>query len=152
MSEGPPRLPTVWRPHRARAVVLPAAGLVLAGACLLAAALPAAWSITDRVGIALIGVAVDAVLLLLARPSLSADDEGLTVVNLVNRRRLAWSEVVRVGLSRHDSWAVLDLADGTSLPVMALQSSDGPRTRLAVVELAALIAARGEVPEGGSRT
>jgi Bacterial PH domain len=148
---GQPRLPAAWRPRRARAVALPAAVAVLAGACLLGAVLPAGWSIADRVGIALLAIAVDAVLLTLARPSLRADEDGVTVVNLLTRRRLAWSEVVQVGLSRHDSWAILDLADGTSLPVMALQSSDGLRTRRAVADLAALIAARGEAPERGGR-
>ena len=38
--------------------------------------------------------------------------------------------------------AVVDLADGSTQPVMALQSADGPRATRAAREIAALIADR----------
>jgi len=142
-----PPLPAVWRPRRGRAVAATAALVVAAGGCLLAALVPGPWHLGDRLAIVALALVVSAVLLLLARPVLRADDRGLTVVNLLTGRRLDWSEVLRVGLGRDDSWAALDLADGTSYPVMALQASDGERTRRAVAEVAALVAARGEAPE-----
>jgi len=36
-------------------------------------------------------------------------------------------------------WAVLDLADGTTCPVMAIQGSDGGRAKAAVREVRALL-------------
>jgi hypothetical protein len=117
--------------------------VVLGGGILLAVVLPGSGTVAydslDRAGIAALGVPIAVVLLLLARPRLTADAEGLTVVNLVRRRRLTWSEVVSVDLAVTASWASLDLADGTSLPVLALQTVDGQRYRRAVTELTALI-------------
>lgn len=146
MSDSPPPLPRVWRPLRVRVVALPAAALTETGGCLLAALLPHEWRVGDRIGVALLGTLVTAVLLMMARPAARADADGLTVVNLVKRRRLAWSEVLRVGLGRDDSWVMLDLADGTTLPAMAIQAADGERARRAAAELAALVHAYGEAP------
>jgi hypothetical protein len=36
-------------------------------------------------------------------------------------------------------WVTLDLADGTAVPAMGIQASDGGRARLALRELRALI-------------
>jgi hypothetical protein len=126
-----------------RCVGIGAAVVVLAGAVALAVLLPGSGTVAyhpiDRAGIAALGLPLAAVLLLLARPRLAADASGLTVVNLVRRRRLAWSEVVGVDLADTGSWASLDLADGTALPVLALQTADGRRFHRAMGELAALI-------------
>jgi hypothetical protein len=132
-----------------RVVALPAAVLTETGGCLLAALLPAEWALGDRVGVALIGTAVTAVLLMMARPAVVADESGVTVVNLLARRRLAWSEVVQVGLGRDDPWVTLDLADGTTMSAMALQAADGDRARRGAAELARLVRAYGEANGGG---
>ena len=50
-----------------------------------------------------------------------ADEAGVTVVNLASTRRLAWAEILRVNLRPGDPWVYLDLADGTSLPVIGIQ-------------------------------
>jgi hypothetical protein len=116
------------------------AGVVLVGGGLLAGTLHGSQvHLADRIGIALLAVPIAAVLLILARPRLSADDEGLTVVNLVRSRRLTWPEVVAVGMAETQSWASLDLADGTALPVLALQTADRARFQRGVGELRALI-------------
>lgn len=142
----PAALPRVWRPLRARLVTLPVAALIFAGTLALAVALPDTWPVADRVGIAVIGTAAASVAAMLGRPVARADAGGLTVVNLLNRRRLAWSEIVRVGFGRDDPWVILDLDDGTTLAVMALQSADGDRGRAGARELAALVRAYGEGP------
>lgn len=139
-----PALPHTWRPLFARIVGIAMAVFMLGGAILLAVVLPGSGTVAyhpiDRAGIAALGVPIAVVLLLLARPKLTADAEGLTVVNLIRRRRLAWSEVVGVDLAVTASWASFDLDDGTSLPVLALQTVDGKRFRRGVAELSALIA------------
>ncbi|BFO19821.1 hypothetical protein SHKM778_62090 [Streptomyces sp. KM77-8] len=61
------------------------------------------------------------VLFLLARPKVVADECGVTVVNIVSRRRLDWAEILRVNLRPGDPWVFLDLSDGTSLPALGIQ-------------------------------
>ncbi|WP_418276822.1 PH domain-containing protein [Isoptericola jiangsuensis] len=78
-----------------------------------------------------------------ARP----DAEGLTVRNVVRRRRVAWPEIVEVRLTRDDSWVVLDLADGGTLPVMAVQRADGERGMAEARRLQNLVRELGEAAE-----
>jgi hypothetical protein len=139
----PPLLPRTWRPWFGRVVGIGAAIVVLAGGVAFAVVLPGSGSVAyqqlDRAGVAALGVPIAVVLLLLARPRLTADADGLTVVNLVHRRRLSWSEVVGIDMAVTGSWASFDLADGTALPVLALQTVDGRRFRRAVAEVDVLI-------------
>lgn len=76
----------------------------------------------------------------LARSRVVAEADRLVVVNGYKRRELAWAEVISVHLPPGAPWAVLDLADGTSLPAMGIQGSDGARARTAVRELRVLLA------------
>jgi hypothetical protein len=112
-----------------------AAIIVFVGAIALGVAMPAPFQGGDKVGVALLGIPVAAVLLMLARPSVTAGPEGLVVRNLVGTRRLGWPEVVAIRLGPHDSWASVDVADGTSLALMALQTADGARTTEALADL-----------------
>lgn len=73
--------------------------------------------------------------------------DGLVVRNIVRTRRLAWPEIVAVRLTVDDPWIVLDLADGTTWPVMAVQRADGERGMREATRLARLVRARGEAPE-----
>ena len=138
----------MWRPRRVRAVALPTALAMETGACLLAALLPGGWRLADRLGVAALGTILTVLLLLMARPAVRADEHGVTVVNILASRRLAWSEVIAVGLGRDDPWASADLADGTTFAVMAFQAADGDRARRGVAEMGALVRARGEAPGG----
>ena len=78
----------------------------------------------------------------LARSRVVAREDGLTVVNGYKRRDLEWAQVIGVNLRRGAPWASLDLSDGETVAVMAIQGSDGPRAARAVRELRALIAAQ----------
>lgn len=66
---------------------------------------------------------------LLGRPRAVADGAGLAVRNPIRSRRISWEEIVAVRLGRSDPWVLLDLADGSSHPVMAIQAADGARAR-----------------------
>jgi Bacterial PH domain len=132
-APGPP--PRTWRAIRGRRLALAAALAVLVGAAILGAALPEPFKGGDKISVALMGVPVAAVLLLLARPSVSASQDGLIVRNLVGTRRLSWAEVVSFRLGPDDSWASIDVADGTSLAVMALQTADREQTAAALADL-----------------
>ncbi|MDR7380651.1 PH domain-containing protein [Promicromonospora iranensis] len=77
------------------------------------------------------------------------DPAGLTVINYVKRRRLAWAEIVAVRFGPNDPWVHLDLADGDVLAVMGIQRADGEHGMTEARRLVALIAELGEVDEPG---
>lgn len=68
-----------------------------------------------------------------------ATDAGLTVVNGYRRHHYAWEEIVAARLPPGAPWVTLDLGDGTSASVLAIQGSDGQRARIALKELRALV-------------
>ncbi|WP_314173443.1 PH domain-containing protein [Streptomyces winkii] len=115
-----PSLPVTFRPSRTRAVLLTVGAAVFAVLTAVALTLPAT-STGERVSFVVTGLLFLGVLLLLSRPHVTADEGGVTVVNLTARRRLEWAEVLRVNLRQGDPWVSLDLADGTSLPAMGIQ-------------------------------
>ncbi|WP_324653907.1 PH domain-containing protein [Georgenia sp. H159] len=67
------------------------------------------------------------------------DDTGITVRNFIRVRRLDWAQVVSVRFGPNSPWAQLDLSDGTTLAVMAVQSADGDHGRREAGRLAALV-------------
>ncbi|MFF8728710.1 PH domain-containing protein [Streptomyces sp. NPDC015171] len=115
-----PTLPVTFRPGHTRAVLLTAGVailLVITGVALLLEQLGPG----DRLTFILTGALIFAVLALLARVKVVADESGVTVVNIVSKRRLAWAEILRVNLRPGDPWVFLDLSDGTSLPALGIQ-------------------------------
>jgi hypothetical protein len=118
-------LPVTFRPVVTRVVLVATAIALVTALSTVAALMPhdgaAPWSGGDRISVVVTSLLIAAVLLLLARPKAVADPAGLTVVNLVVKRRLEWPEVVRVNLRSGDAWVQLDLSDGTTLAVMAIQ-------------------------------
>ena len=140
----PPTLPTAWRPLLTCSVLLGLALVSLVFFCGMAALGPDDWQQRDRVGIAVVGLLFALVLTLLARPVARADREGVTVVNFVRKRRLEWAEILGVNLRQGDPWVVLDLADGTTLAVVAIQLGSGRRQAIrAARELRACVDAYG---------
>jgi PH (Pleckstrin Homology) domain-containing protein len=137
-----------WRPYWARIIPYVLAVVVVAGMVALAVAMPSNWALGDRVGLVVIGLFVAGVLHMLARSRVTADDRGLIVVNGLRTHEYEWAEVLGVSMSEGAPWPTLDLADGTTLPAMGIQASDGDRARRAVVELAALLHERGEARPG----
>ncbi|MET9401618.1 PH domain-containing protein [Kitasatospora sp. NPDC002965] len=123
--------PVTWAPRRTRAVLLPVCVLLVVLFAVMAVALPANWQFNDRLMMAASGVLFASVGLMLARPRVRADAEGVTVVNFVRSRRLAWAEIVRVNFRQGDPWATLDLADGSSLAAVGIQSGVGKAQAIA---------------------
>ncbi|MGW0612326.1 PH domain-containing protein [Streptomyces sp. NPDC002788] len=115
-----PTLPVTFRPGSTRVVLFCAAVAILvvitAVAMLLKQLSPA-----ERLSFVITALLLDAVLLLLARPKVVADEDGVTVVNLTNKRRLEWAEILQVTLRPGDPWVFLNLSDGTSLPALGIQ-------------------------------
>jgi len=75
----------------------------------------------------------------LARSRVVAREEGLLVVNGYRSRRFQWNQVLAVSLRPGSPWAVLDIADGTSVAAMGIQGSDGPRAQAQVRRLRRLV-------------
>lgn len=146
-SDGSPvrALPVTWRPRRGRIVAYGMAAVIVAGMIVVAIALPGGtggFRPVDRIALVLFGFVAAWFLHVLAHPRVSADETGVTVVNLFRRRRLDWAEIVEVNLREGDPWVYLDLADGSVLPAMGLQAADGEHGRTMTRELRTLVRAR----------
>jgi hypothetical protein len=75
----------------------------------------------------------------LARSRITAEQDGLTVVNGYRKRELEWAQVVSVQMPPGAPWPTMDLDDGTTISVMGIHGSDGVRARAAVAELRELL-------------
>jgi hypothetical protein len=96
------------------------------------------FRLADQVALVLLGLFIAGGLLLVARPRVRADSEGIEVRNILVTRRLPWSLVERVAFPDGASWARLDLPDDEYLPVLAIQAVDGQRAVDAITRVRAL--------------
>ncbi|WP_405857372.1 PH domain-containing protein [Streptomyces sp. NBC_01515] len=115
-----PALPVTFRPGRTRAVLL-TAGIAIFVVITTVAMLLEQLTPGEKLSFVLTGALLFGVLAMLARVKVVADESGVTVVNIVSRRRLAWAEILQVNLRPGDPWVFLNLSDGTSLPVLGIQ-------------------------------
>jgi hypothetical protein len=115
-----PTLPVTFRPGRTRAVLL-SAGVAIFVVITTVAFLLEQLSPGERLSFIFTAALLAGVLALLARVKVVADEAGVTVVNIVSRRRLEWPEIVQVNLRPGDPWVFLNLSDGTSLPALGIQ-------------------------------
>jgi Bacterial PH domain len=136
-----------WRPRRARIVPYVLATVVVLSMIVLAVVMPAPWALGDRIGLVAIGLAVAGILHMLARSRVTAEDDGVTVVNGLRTHEYEWAELLGISMAEGAPWPTLDLADGSTIAVMGIQSSDGERANRALAELAALIHERGEAKD-----
>ncbi|MEU7719749.1 PH domain-containing protein [Streptomyces tibetensis] len=137
-----PALPVTFRPGSTRVVLLTAAVAIFAVITAVAMLLKQ-LSPGERVSFVFTALLLDAVLLLLARPKVVVDEDGVTVVNLTNKRRLEWAEILQVTLRPGDPWVFLNLSDGTSLPALGIQPGLAKQRAIADARaLRALVEAR----------
>jgi hypothetical protein len=115
-----PALPVVFRPGRTRVVLL-TAGVAIFLVISTVAMLLEQLGPGERLSFILTGALIFWVLAQLARVRVSADESGVTVVNIASTRRLAWAEILQVNLRPGDPWVFLNLSDGTSLPALGIQ-------------------------------
>jgi hypothetical protein len=138
-------LPHTWRPFGARVVGTLLGGMLLALVVVLwlawGADIRSRFSVFQRATLVGIGVLGFACWYAIVRSRVTADARGLTVVNGYHRRDFEWSQLLAINLRRGAPWAGLDLSDGTSISMLAIQGSDGQRAIRAVRELRALVAA-----------
>ncbi|MBB4930918.1 hypothetical protein F4561_001738 [Lipingzhangella halophila] len=144
-----PMPPVTWRPRNIRVVAYGLAVLVLATMVALAVVLPEQFQVTDRFGLVLIGVVGVGVLHLLGRPRLVATERRVTVVNGIRTHVLEWAEIIDIRMPAGEPWPSMDLADGSTLAVMGIQSNDGERARADLAEFRELLHDHGEAEEPG---
>jgi len=99
------------------------------------------FRLADQVALVVLGLFIAGGLLLLARPRVRADADGIEVRNILVTRRFRWNDVVRVAFPDGASWARLDLPDYEYLSVQAVQAVDGQRAVDGIRRLRALHAA-----------
>ncbi|MFI1420723.1 PH domain-containing protein [Streptomyces sp. NPDC020731] len=147
-----PELPVTFRPGRTRVVLL-TAGTALFAVITLIALLLDQLGPGERISFVFTAALLAGVLFLLARPKVTADEAGVTVVNIVSRRRLEWAEILRVNLRPGDPWVFLDLSDGTSLPALGIQPGIARQRAIADARaLRALAEARSTAGPGTPRS
>lgn len=138
------RLHTPFRSGRGRRVATVVAvvqGLMFLGIALVPPARGLVdFGVADRVGFVAVGAAVGWVLSRFALVAAVPTPTRLTVRNLVSRRELEWAQVVDVRFPDGDPWVTLDLSDGDTLAVMAIQRADGEHGRAEARRLATLVA------------
>ncbi|GGZ59668.1 PH domain-containing protein [Streptomyces bluensis] len=115
-----PALPVTFRPGRTRAVLLTASVAIFVVITVIAMLLEQLGP-GERMSFVFTGALLSCVLLLLSRPKVVADESGVTVVNIVGKRRLEWAEILQVNLRPGDPWVFLNLSDGSSLPALGIQ-------------------------------
>ncbi|MCX5224964.1 PH domain-containing protein [Streptomyces sp. NBC_00233] len=115
-----PVLPVTFRPGRTRVVLITMSVVIFAVISVVAVMLERLGP-GERASFFFTAALISGALVLLSRPKVVADDEGVTVVNITRTRRLAWAEILKVNLRPGDPWVFLDLSDGTSLPALGIQ-------------------------------
>ncbi|MFC7343797.1 PH domain-containing protein [Saccharopolyspora griseoalba] len=93
------------------------------------------FSVSDQVAMGLLGVLLAAGALLLARPRLRADADGLEVRNIIGTTRLSWDQVEGITFPDGAPWARVEMAHDEYVPIMAIQATDGQHAVVAMREL-----------------
>lgn len=97
----------------------------------------------DRAGFLVVGLAIAAFLVRQATVRADPSPTALRVRNLGGARTVAWEEISEVRWGGGLPWVQLDLHDGETLGVMAVQRADGASADAEAARLAALAAAHG---------
>ena len=128
-----------FRPRRARLVAWGLAGLQFAVLTAVALAQPT-FGPADRISMIATAVLIAWAVSRFALTSAIPSETGLRVRNVVTVRYLEWAQIVAVRLAPGDPWAMLDLSDGNTLAVLAIQGADGEHGRAEARRLATLVA------------
>ena len=103
----------------------------------------------DRAGFLVVAALLGWGLYRLAEVGADPYEDGLVVRNVLLTRRLEWAEILGIHFGSGDSWVLLDLSDGDTLAVMAIQRADGERASAEAGRLATLMALHAHRPSEG---
>lgn len=82
------------------------------------------FRLADQLAMIGIGVVLAGGVLLLARPRLRVNSDGVLVRNAFGERRVDWDLVEGLSFPDGAAWARIELPDDEYIPVMAIQSND----------------------------
>lgn len=142
----PPGAVVVVRPRKTMIVAVVGAVAVLTLFVVVAVLLRTAdtgvyFRLADQIAMVAIGALVAGGVLLLARPRVRADADGIEVRSVLVTRTLPWEVVERVAFPDGASWARLELIGDDYLPMLAIQAVDGQRAVDGIRRVRALHAA-----------
>jgi hypothetical protein len=133
-----------FRPRAARRVAVVLAVLTVVGTALIMIMVPrmpgVTFTLADHAGMVVLAACI--VWLLWRQGAVRAlpGASGLTVRNFIYTRTVEWEEIVSVNFGEGSPWVQLDLSDGDTLAVMAIQRADGARAVADSRRLATLVA------------
>jgi hypothetical protein len=114
---------------------------------IFALALPAAafwaFAIGGKGGVWFAALLLGVGLVVLRRPRLSADERGLTIVNLVRTRHVPWTDVARLGTSDSELGLAVQLGDGRILHAWVLTAN--PRSSYPLARREQILAEVGQL-------
>jgi hypothetical protein len=134
----------VVRPRKVRRIAIPVAValvviFVVVAVLLKSGSTGVRFGLSDQVSIAAIGVVLGAAVLLLIRPRMVADADGVEVRNVLFGQKVPWATIHAVSFPDGAPWARLELPHDEYVPVVAIQAADGERAVVAIRELRALL-------------
>lgn len=142
----------VWT-FRPRVVAVSSAAMALSSVAVftvIAVRLPASsratFTVFQRLTLLAIAIAVLGILFRMATVRVVAYDDGLAVRNVFGAYRIGWDRIRAVRFSPGDPWLMVFDAEGNRRGVLAIQASDGPRSRTAAARLATIARAHGAGP------
>jgi hypothetical protein len=127
-------------PRKVRRVAIPAAltlvvVFTVAGVLLRNTPTGVYFRLSDQIAMIGIGVLAACGVLLLTRPRLRADAEGLEVRNVIGTQHIPWSVVEAITFPDNKAWARVELPDDEYVPILAIQATDGEHAVRAMREL-----------------
>ncbi len=134
------------RPQRLRVVCWISAAVIVAFFTVVGTALRGstegggAFSAGDQAAMVGLGVLFAVGVLMLTRPRVEADADGVKIRNVVGGYELPWAVVRAVRFDNGSPWASLELLDDETVAVMAIQANDKDYAVRAVRELRRLLA------------
>jgi hypothetical protein len=139
-----------FRPVRARRVsrliAVTEFVVVAVPALFVARSGPGSFSWGDRLSILALGTLIAAGIFRFSMLSAIAGEDGLMVHNLIRTTRLEWAQIVSVRFGGGNPWVLLDLDDGDTMAVMAIQRADGRRGEDEARRLSTLVALHSQTP------
>ncbi|MDI2027358.1 PH domain-containing protein [Saccharopolyspora sp. TS4A08] len=118
------------RPRKVRRVAIPIAIVLvvvfaLVGTLLRDTPTGAIFTVADQVAMGFLGLLLAGGVMLLTRPRLRADADGLEIRNIIGTQRVSWDLVQGVTFPDGAPWARVELPDDEYVPIMAVQATDG---------------------------
>jgi hypothetical protein len=120
----------VVRPRKVRRVAIPIAILLIAVFALVGTLLRntptgVVFNLSDQIAMGVLGLLLASGVMLLTRPRLRADADGLEVRNIIGTQRIPWQLVQGVTFPDGAPWARVELPEDEYVPIMAVQATDG---------------------------